>query len=229
MSETRRSNVVVVTGTDSGVGKTWVAAALARALTGAGIRTLAIKAVETGCGERGGEREDGVRLAEATGQAEPKEALIRLQAPLAPVLAAEREGRSIDFDELLIQIEGYASNAELVLMEGVGGLLAPITWEWCLVDIAQALEARAIVVTSDRSGSVNHTLLTLGALELAAVPVTQVVLTSPERADPSTGTNGSAIARLAGFTQVVETSRTDEAAAAAALESVAKRLLSRSS
>ena len=130
MSETRRSNVVVVTGTDTGVGKTWVTAAIARALLKAGVRVVAIKPVETGCGTTERAREDGVRLAEATGQAEPREALVRLAAPLAPVLAAEREGRTIDFDDLLIRIEGYAAGADIVLLEGVCGLLATITWEW---------------------------------------------------------------------------------------------------
>ena len=202
MSETRRSNVVVITGTDTGVGKTWVTIAIARALLKSGARVVAIKPVETGCGATERAREDGVRLAEATGQAEPREALIRLAAPLAPVLAAEREGLTIDFDDLLIRIESYSANADIVLLEGVGGLLAPITWEWCLVDIAQALEARAVLVASDRAGSVNHALLTLGALELASVPVTDVVLTSPDVPDASTGTNDAAIARLGGIARI---------------------------
>ena len=226
MSETRRSNVVVVTGTDTGVGKTWVTAAIARALLKAGVRVVALKPVETGCGTTERAREDGVRLAEATGQAEPREALVRLAAPLAPVLAAEREGRTIDFDDLLIRIEGYAAGADIVLLEGVGGLLAPITWEWCLVDIAQALDARAVLVASDRSGSVNHALLTLGALELASVPVTDVVITSPEVPDASTGTNDAAIARLGGIVRIREAARTtDPDAAAEAMRPVAEALI----
>jgi dethiobiotin synthetase len=226
MGETRRSNVVVVTGTDTGVGKTWVTCAIARALAGLGVRVVAIKPVETGCGTAERLAEDGVRLAGATGQAEPREALIRLTAPLVPVLAAEREGRTIDFDDLLIRIEGHAASADLVLLEGVGGLLAPITWEWCLVDIAQALEARAVLVASDRSGSVNHALLTLGALELASVPVTDVVLTSPDVPDASTGTNDAAIARLGGIARIREAPRSnDPDTAAAALRPVAEALI----
>ena len=228
MSETRRSNVVVVTGTDTGVGKTWVTCAIARALAGLGVRVVAIKPVETGCGTAERSGEDGVLLAEATGQGEPREALIRLAAPLVPVLAAEREGRAIDFDDLLIRIEGYAASTDLVLLEGVGGLLAPITWEWCLVDIAQALEARAVLVASDRSGAVNHALLTLGALELASVPVTDVVLTSPDVPDASTGTNDAAIARLGGIARIREAPRSnDPDAAATALRPVAEALIAR--
>jgi dethiobiotin synthetase len=142
------------------------------------------------------------------------------------VLAAEREGRTIDFDDLLIRIEGYAAGADIVLLEGVGGLLAPITWEWCLVDIAQALDARAVLVASDRSGSVNHALLTLGALELASVPVTDVVITSPEVPDASTGTNDAAIARLGGIARIREAARTtDPDAAAEVMRPVAEALI----
>ena len=142
------------------------------------------------------------------------------------MLAAEREGRIIDFDDLLIRIEGYAAAADLVLLEGVGGLLAPITWEWCLVDIAQALEARAVLVASDRSGSVNHALLTLGALELASVPVTDVVITSPDVPDASTGTNDAAIARLGGIARIREATRTtDPEAAAVEMHPVAEALI----
>lgn len=226
MTETRRSNVVIVTGTDTGVGKTWTTAALARALSGLGARVVAMKVIETGCGMVAAEREDGVVLARATGQKGPTEGLIRLKADLAPAVAAEHEGLSIDFDELLLKIEGHATDADVVLLEGSGGLLTPITWEWAIVDIAQALEARAIVVASDRLGVINHTLLTLGALELAAVPVLAVVLNGPATADASTGTNAGAIARLAGFTRIHATPRTeDEAKAEAAMVKVAREVL----
>ena len=86
-----RSNVLVIAGTDTSVGKTWVACALARALRSAGRRVIAIKVVETGCTGPRQDTEDGVLLARASGQGEPAEALVRLAAPLTPALAAERE------------------------------------------------------------------------------------------------------------------------------------------
>ncbi|HEU5051033.1 MAG TPA: dethiobiotin synthase [Gemmatimonadales bacterium] len=225
MTETRRSNILVVTGTDSGSGKTWVTAALARALIAQGVRVVAMKVVDIGCRGEPGEGEDGVRLAQATGQQAPREALLRFRETLTPVLAAEHEGRTVDFDDLLLRIEGYAANADMVLLEGNGGLLTPITWEWCLVDVAQALEARMLVVGSDRLGIVNHALLTLGALELASIPVTDLVLTPPAAPDLSTGTNAPAIARLAGFTRIHSVPRTDDpATAAASLRDVAAAL-----
>lgn len=226
MSETRRSNIIVVTGTDTAVGKTWVTAALANALAGLGATVRAVKLVETGCARTSHDREDGVVLARATGQDAPVEALYRFPDDVSPALAAERAGTPVDFDELLMAVERYAEKCDLLLLEGSGGLLAPITWEWCVVDVAQALDARAIVVASDRLGTLSPALLTLGALELAAVPVVEVVLTPPATPDETAGTNAAAIRRLSGAQQVTSVPRTDDPAmAAASLLETARRLL----
>lgn len=226
MPETRRSNIVMVTATDSGSGKTWLTAALSRALVAQGVRVIAIKAVDIGCRDDQRHSEDGVVLARATGQEAPTEALLRFREYLTPVLAAEHEGREVDFDEILIQIEGYAAKADLVLLEGNGGLLTPIHWEWSIVDIAQALEARAMVVGADRLGIVNHALLTLGTLELASVPIAGLVLTPPASPDLSTGTNARAISRLAGISRIHEVPRSDDAESAArAVREIAAKLV----
>jgi dethiobiotin synthetase len=226
VSETRRSNIVVVTGTDTAVGKTWVTAALARALVRSGATVRAIKVVETGCSDAHRDTEDGVILARATGQDAPLEALYRFRDELSPAVAAERAGQVLDFDELLMAVERYASRCDMLLLEGASGLLSPFTWEWCLVDIAQALEARALVVGSDRLGTLNHALLTLGALELAAVPVVDTILTPPAKADSSTGSNAAALKRLSGVARVVTVPRTsDPETAADSLADVAERLL----
>jgi dethiobiotin synthetase len=221
-----RSNVLVIAGTDTSVGKTWVACALARALRSAGRRVIGIKVVETGCSGPRRDTEDGVLLARASGQGEPAEALVRLAAPLTPALAAEREGLALDFDDILLRIEGYARGADIAIVEGTGGLLSPMSWEWNLVDLAQALEARALVVGRDRLGTVSHALLTLSALEIGAVPVAAVVLTPPSKPDGSTGTNASTIERLsgqAGILEVPHIANLDEAAAA--LAPLAERLI----
>jgi dethiobiotin synthetase len=223
-----RSNVVVIAGTDTSVGKTWVACALARALRSAGRRVIGIKVVETGCAGPRRDTEDGVLIARASGQGEPAEALVRLAAPLTPALAAEREGITLDFDDILLRIEGYARGADVAIVEGTGGLLAPMSWEWNLVDLAQALEARALVVGRDRLGTVSHALLTLSALEVGAVPVSGVVLTPPPQPDGSTGTNATTIERLSGQSAILEVPLiTDLDEAAAALAPLAERLITR--
>jgi dethiobiotin synthetase len=194
---------LLVTGTDSGVGKTWVACALARALRDAGKRVVAIKPVETGRSNTISEWEDGVRLARASGQTEPAQAIIRLPEATAPVLATERPDTGIDFDALVLKIERYAAGADYALIEGVGGLLTPITWEWNMTDVARTLGAGALVVTEDRLGTINYTLLTLSALELAGIPCVGVVLTTSETTDRSSGANGPAIIRLSGLDRVM--------------------------
>jgi dethiobiotin synthetase len=182
--------------------------------------------VETGCTDARRDREDGVLLAQASGQGEPAEALVRLAAPLTPALAAEREGVALDFDDILLRIEGYARGADIAIVEGSGGLLAPMSWEWNLVDLAQALEARALVVGRDRLGTVSHALLTLSALEIGAVPVSAVVLTPPHTPDGSTGTNASTIERLSGQSGILEVPHIpDLDEAAAALAPLAARLV----
>jgi dethiobiotin synthetase len=194
---------VLVTGTDTGVGKTWVTCALALALGSAGRRVIALKPIETGCSGAPGDREDGVLLARATGQSQPSHALFRLTEHVPPALAGDRSGITIDFDALISRIERYGDHAEYLLVEGVGGLLAPLTWEWNMVDVARALGACALVVAVDQLGTINHTLLTLSALELAGVPCAGVVLTTPDIPDQTTGTNGAAISRLSGVDRVV--------------------------
>jgi dethiobiotin synthetase len=212
---------ILVTSTDLGVGKTWVTCALARALREADKQVIAIKPIETGCSGQPGKGEDGVRLARATGQTQPAHAILRLAEPVAPVLASERAGADIDFDALVLKIERFAESSEFLLVEGAGGLLTPVTWEWNMTDVARALGACALVVAADRRGTINHTLLTLSALELAGIPCAGVVLTQDVR-DSSTGTNAAAIARLSGLERIVALPRVgdDEAAAASMAEVV---------
>jgi len=209
------ADAIVLLGTDTGVGKTWVGCALARALGGGGRRVIAVKPVETGCGERLDAREDGVLLAQATGQREPVQALVRLAEPLAPAVALEWAGARLDVADLLRQVERYARAAEVLLVESAGGVLSPITWEWNALDLTRALGARALVVAADRLGVINHVLLTLEALERAGTPLLGVVLTPPEAPDRSTGLNRSAIARVSGLERIVMVPRASDAAAAA--------------
>jgi dethiobiotin synthetase len=212
---------ILITGTDTGVGKTWVTCALARALRDADKKVVAIKPVETGCSGQPGKGEDGVRLARATGQTQPAHAILRLPEPVAPVLASEGAGAEIDFDALVLRIERHAEDADFVLIEGAGGLLTPVTWEWNMTDLARALGASALVVAADRRGTINHTLLTVSALELAGIPCAGVVLTTPPVSDASSGANAAAIARLSGIERVAALPRVgDDKAAAVSMTQV---------
>ena len=206
---------VLVTGTGSGVGKTWVTRALARTLMRQGQRVLAVKPVEVGCDAPSSEGEDGALLAAATGQAAPRSALIRYGVPLPPALAPGPAAEPVDFDALLLQLEPLRPEADVVLLEGTGGLLTPITWEWNAVELARSLGAGALVVGSDRGETLNQMLLTLSALELGGVELHGVVLTAPGEPDSSTGLNAGAISRLSGLDRVLAVEREADPFAAA--------------
>ena len=156
------------------------------------------------------EAEDGVALARATRQADPVRALVRLRDPVAPSEAADREGRRIEFDELVHRIREYAACAEMVLVEGAGGLFSPLTWERNAVDLARALDARILLVAVDQLGTISHTLMALKLLELNQVELVGVVLTAPDEPDASTGSNAAAIARLSGCSRILCTPRTND-------------------
>lgn len=196
-------SILVIVGTDTGVGKTWTGCALARALRQSGRRVVGLKPLETGCPGPPAETEDGTLLARATGQSEPQHALFRFRDPVAPPEAADREGRQIDFEYLLRRVREYRDRADVLLVEGAGGLLSPLTWEQNAVDLAQALEARVLLVAADRLGTISHTLLALEKLELSQLEVLGVVLTAPEQPDASTGSNAAAISRLSGCSRLV--------------------------
>lgn len=201
---------IVVTGTDTGVGKTHIACALAHALKSAGLSVSAIKPIESGVSLLEPGDEDGARLAAATGQRQPRRALLRLSAPIAPPEAAEQEGVTIDLEGLLERAVQLADGADVCLIEAAGGLLSPLSWDGNALDVARRLGASTLLVSADRLGTVNHTLLSLSALDAAEIPVAGVVLSAPEHADASTGHNAAAIQRLAPGHRVVMAPREPE-------------------
>ena len=150
--------------------------------------------------------------------------LVAAKSPLSDVtgtVAADAAGEPIDLDALMLRIEALSAGADALLIEGSGGLLTPIAWEWTIVDVARSLDAAALLVGSDRLGTINHAVMTLSALELAGLEVAGMVLTAPETPDASTGTNAASIARLAGLDRIVSLPRlADPALAGEALAPV---------
>jgi len=154
-----------ITGTDTGVGKTLVACGLAALLRESGYKVGVMKPAETGCEERDGKPfpQDAYLLKEVSGCSEPVEKICpyRLRDPLTPSMAAEREGVKIDIS-LLEKIYGeISSNHDITLVEGAGGLLAPILPSYTYADLARLLKLPLLVVAANRLGVINHLLLTL--------------------------------------------------------------------
>ncbi len=199
--------IILVTGTDTGIGKTFVAAGLGYLLHKQRKRVIAIKPVESGCEEQSRSLEDGAILAAHTGQTEYPQALQRFRAPLAPPCAADLEGQVLSITPWCEVIRSLDARYDYVLVEGAGGLLSPLTWQHTAIDLAGAVNARALVVAPDRLGTLNHCLLTLSALRAASVPVLGTVLVAPPSPDQSTHENAKTLRKFDGTKTVVTLSR----------------------
>ena len=202
------TRTIFVTGTDTGVGKTVVSAALLAAATERGLVARAYKPVETGCREQDGVRYglDCRRLAAATSdQDEAGIASYLLASPVAPMVAAEAEGVRIEPERLHQDLVRISDGADLVVVEGAGGLLVPISDGLSFLDLARQLVLPVLVVAASKLGCINHTLLTLAALERAGLETVGYVLNqagtdAPD--DVSTLSNREVIGRLTDATDL---------------------------
>ena len=161
-----------VTGTDTGVGKTIASAVLAHRAKADGQRVRYIKPVQTGVKPGAPGDADFVR---AVARIEARE-LMRFDEPLAPAVAADRAGEAIHFDSLGADVLMGESSFDLVLVEGAGGLLAPLAGNRSMADLAVAIRAELIVVTRPGLGTLNHTALTLEAAERRDLTVAGLVV-----------------------------------------------------
>jgi dethiobiotin synthetase len=188
-----------VTGTDTGVGKTVVAAALCAALAARGVRVAPFKPVVTGTDEPG-PADHEVLAAAAGGGLDPATVTPLAFGPAAsPHLAAELAGRRIEPAELVAAARAAGGAADALVVEGVGGILVPLTPGYLVRDLARDLGLPLVVAARPGLGTINHTLLTLEAARAVGLRVWGVVLT-PWPAEPSRleASNRVTIARLGG-------------------------------
>jgi dethiobiotin synthetase len=156
---------IFITGTDTGVGKTLVACGLAALLKDMGSNIGVMKPAETGCEERDEKllAQDAFYLKEASGCEEPLEKICpyQLRDPLAPSVAAAREGIKIDVGEIARIYEEISAAHDITIVEGAGGLLVPLLPHYTYADLVGLLKMPVIVVAANRLGVINHLLLTL--------------------------------------------------------------------
>jgi dethiobiotin synthetase len=199
------SRGLFITATDTEAGKTFVTAGLARALRAAGKPVGVMKPVASGCEEddASGElmSEDVRILVEASGCEDPLELVspARYRRPLAPTAAAGLGEPAADLEGVLRAFEELRARHEVLLVEGIGGLLVPL-WPGLLVaDLAVRMGFPVLVVGRAGLGTINHTLLTLEAARARGLAVAGVVLTQvkPE-GDGSEETNPAQIERFGG-------------------------------
>jgi dethiobiotin synthetase len=192
-----------VTATDTGVGKTEVACALVAEARARGLDAVGMKPAQSGLVP--GEPSDADRLREASGAAEPLEAICpyAFAAPLAPAVAARVEGRQISLPRVLEAARALAARHAAVVVEGAGGLLVPLTERETFADLAVALALPVLVVARAGLGTVNHTALTVEALRRRGLTVAAIVLNrSAPGDDPSVPHNAAEIARATGIAPV---------------------------
>ncbi len=208
MTPVRRPDLLV-TGTDTGVGKTVIAAALILARRDAGLRTIGFKPVESGVGTE--EPADSAILAAAGDVREAlAEPIAQLREPLAPAIAAERAQVQLESAEIEKRVKSLREAGWGVIVEGAGGLLAPLTWGYTALDLAARVELEAVVVGRAGLGTLNHMQLTVEALRRRGVPVRALILNAcGDPPDLAESTNPAALMRLLPGIPVVVVPRSD--------------------
>jgi dethiobiotin synthetase len=169
-----------VTGTDTGVGKTIIAGAIADSLRRRGQRVGVCKIAATGCLWRreGLVSEDAEFLAACADTPHSLDLICpqRFQEPLAPAVAAERAGQPLDWSAIDRALQQMCHGRQVMVVEGVGGIRVPMDEAHTVLDVASALRLPCVVVARAGLGTINHTLLTLDALRRAEVPIAGVVI-----------------------------------------------------
>ena len=200
-----------VTGTDTNVGKTHVACLIARQWLSRGKKVAIYKPACSGAiaspVKIGQEARDSIptwddieRIKSVVGQNWPDEVICpqRFLAPLAPPVAARREGRKVDFDLLVHGADAF-SDVDLLLIEGAGGWLSPVTETQTVADLARGLQAPVLIVSRAGLGTINQTLLTIESIRARGLKPVGVVLNEvSSQTDESNQTNADQIEAFSG-------------------------------
>ena len=166
-----------MTGTGTEVGKTVVAAAIARTLAARGREVAVFKPAVTGLDEPGEPDHALLRRAAGSAQSDEQIAPYRYGPPASPHLAAALAGEEIDPDRLRAAAAAAGRGADALVCEGVGGLLVPLSSDYLVRDLAADLALPLAIAASPGLGTINHTLLTIEAARSAGLEVAMVVLT----------------------------------------------------
>ncbi len=190
-----------ITGTDTDVGKTWVTVRLIEALRKRGVDAVGMKPIESG----------GTKDSEALLAASGRDDLalrdvnpVNLSEPVAP--AASTDGVRIDFDQLCEAYRDLAAKSELVFIEGAGGWVVPVDQTRTMVDLAVQLGQPVLIVAANRLGVMNHTLLTVKAVQAAGLECVGVLLNTFGEIgdDVSRGTNAGVLRQHLGEVPLFE-------------------------
>jgi dethiobiotin synthetase len=169
-----------VTGTDTGVGKTYVSAGIAIALKLRGVDVGVMKPAETGCRVRAGRMmpKDALILMKSARVKDPLSLVnpYRLRKPLAPSVAAAREGIKIDPDKILKAFNALRERHEFMIVEGAGGIMVPLCGQYTYLDLACTMRLPVLIVARPGLGTINHTLLSIAALKGRNIAIAGIVI-----------------------------------------------------
>ena len=184
---------VFVTGTDTGVGKTYTAAQLLRLARASGLRCAGYKPIC--CGDR--QDAELLLAASDTGLTLDDVNPVWLRTPAAPLAAAIAEGRQIDVELIHAQLQRLRSEFDFVVVEGVGGWAVPIREDYFVSDFAVEMRLPVLIVALNRLGCLNHTMLTTQAVAASGLQCIGIVLNSRETAaDVAEKTNADILERI---------------------------------
>jgi dethiobiotin synthetase len=177
-----RGRGLFVTGTDTGVGKTWVMARLAAEFRRRGLNAGVWKPVQSGSAYGAADADSHV-LKTVSGVDDPEEIIcpVSLKAPLAPLVAARLEGRQLSVAELFLRGELLFAKYAVLLVEGAGGLAVPLAEDELMVHLAVKLGFPVLIVARPGLGTINHTLLTVAFAQAHGLQVLGVILNGYEK------------------------------------------------
>jgi dethiobiotin synthetase len=169
-----------IAGTDTGVGKTLIAGAIAKILTDKGLKVGVFKPIATGCkrGWDGLVSDDTEFLAYCANSDLSLSTItpVGYSTPAAPIVSAGCDGPAIDFDRIAAAYRDICQNSDVVIVEGIGGVRVPLTPEFDLLDLAVEFALPVVIVARPNLGTINHTLMTIDCVRAAELKIAGVVI-----------------------------------------------------
>ena len=186
------AQIIFITGTDTGVGKTVVTALLLRHLRQAGCNALAVKPFCSGS------RADARLLRSLQKNLLTLDEInpFFFRQPVAPAAAGGRR-KEIHIDTVLRKIRAVGRRCDVLLVEGIGGLMVPLGKNYTVADLISRLHCRTLIVSHNRLGTINHTLLTIKALQAIGIQRLGIVMVEDKKPDISARSNPKIIKKMA--------------------------------
>lgn len=179
-----------ITGTDTGVGKTLIAGAIAKILTDKGLKVGVFKPIATGCKRNwDGLISDDTEFLSYCANSDLSLSTITpvgYHTPAAPIVSAACDGSAIDFDRIAAAYKDICQNSNIVIVEGIGGVRVPLTEEFDLLDLAVEFALPAVIVARPNLGTINHTLMTIDCVRAAKLKIAGVVINGYKATESTT-------------------------------------------